>query len=67
MNNGKSKPGRRALNSAGISSMLVIFVVLATVILSVLCLVTVRQDLDRAKKLSTAQEEYYAADVRASR
>lgn len=66
MNNGKNKPGRKSLNSVGISSLLVIFVVLATVILSVLCLVTVRQDLDRAKKLSTAQEEYYAADVRAT-
>ena len=66
MNNSKSKPGRKSLNSVGISSLLVIFVVLATVILSVLCLVTVRQDLDRAKKLSTAQEEYYAADVRAT-
>ena len=59
MNNSKSKPGRKSLNSVGISSLLVIFVVLATVILSVLCLVTVRQDLDRAKKLSTEQEEYY--------
>ena len=66
MNNGKSKQGRKALNSVGISSLLVIFVVLATVILSVLCLVTVRQDLDRAKKLSTAQEEYCAADVKAT-
>ena len=66
MNNGKSKPGRKSLNSVGISSLLVIFVVLATVILSVLCLVTVRQDLDRAKKLSTAQEEYYSADVKAT-
>lgn len=66
MNNGKSKPGGKSLNSVGISSLLVIFVVLATVILSVLCLVTVRQDLDRAKKLSTAQEEYYAADVKAT-
>ena len=66
MNNGKSKQGRKTLNSVGISSLLVIFVVLATVILSVLCLVTVRQDLDRAKKLSTAQEEYYAADVQAT-
>ena len=64
MNNSKSKPGRKSLNSVGISSLLVIFVVLATVILSVLCLVTVRQDLDRAKKLSTAQD--YAADVRAT-
>lgn len=66
MNNGKSKPSGKSLNSVGISSLLVIFVVLATVILSVLCLVTVRQDLDRAKKLSTAQEEYYAADVKAT-
>lgn len=66
MNNGKCKPGGKSLNSVGISSLLVIFVVLATVILSVLCLVTVRQDLDRAKKLSTAQEEYYAADVKAT-
>lgn len=66
MNNGKSKSGRKSLNSMGMSSLLVIFVVLATVILSVLCLVTVRQDLDRAKKLSTAQEEYYAADVKAT-
>ncbi len=66
MNNGKSKSGRKSLNSVGISSLLVIFVVLATVILSVLCLVTVRQDLDRAKKLSTAQEEYYSADVKAT-
>lgn len=49
MNNGKSKSGRKSLNSVGMSSLLVIFVVLATVILSVLCLVTVRQDLDRAK------------------
>ena len=66
MNNGKSKSGRKSPNSVGMSSLLVIFVVLATVILSVLCLVTVRQDLDRAKKLSTAQKEYYAADVKAT-
>lgn len=54
---------RKSLNSVGISSLLVIFVVLATVTLSVLCLVTVRQDLDRAKKLSITQEEYYRADT----
>lgn len=57
---------RKSLNSVGISSLLVIFVVLATVTLSVLCLVTVRQDLDRAKKLSITQEEYYRADTAAT-
>ena len=66
MNNSKSKPGRKSLNSVGISSLLVIFVVLATVILSVLCLVTVSLDLYRLLTVSTAQEEYYAADVRAT-
>lgn len=62
----KSKVYRKSLNSIGISSLLVIFVVLAAVTLSVLCLVTVRQDLDRAKKLAATQEEYYAADVKAT-
>lgn len=62
----KSEAHRKSLNSIGISSLLVIFVVLAAVTLSVLCLVTVRQDLDRAKKLAATQEEYYAADVKAT-
>jgi len=56
----------RSINSAGISSLLVILVVLVTVTLSALCLITVRQDLDRAKKLAFSQQEYYAADVKAT-
>lgn len=62
----KSEAHRKSLNSIGISSLLVIFVVLAAVTLSVLCLVTVRQDLDRAKKLAATQEEYYRADTAAT-
>lgn len=64
--NTDTQKSRKSLNSVGISSLLVIFVVLATVTLSVLCLVTVRQDLDRAKKLSVTQEEYYSADTKAT-
>lgn len=56
----------RSINSTGISSLLVILVVLVSVTLSALCLVTVRQDLDRAKKLALSQQEYYAADVKAT-
>lgn len=56
----------RSINSTGISSLLVILVVLVTVTLSALCLITVRQDLDRAKKLAFSQQEYYAADVKAT-
>lgn len=64
--NSNSENRRKSLNSVGISSLLVIFVVLATVTLSVLCLVTVRQDLGRAKKLAVTQEEYYSADTKAT-
>lgn len=64
MSNGETR--RKSLNSVGISSLLVIFVVLVAVTLSVLSLVTVRQDLDRAKKLATTQEEYYSADTKAT-
>ena len=46
----------RSINSTGISSLLVILVVLVSVTLSALCLVTVRQDLDRAKKLALSQQ-----------
>ena len=56
----------RSINSTGISSLLVILVVLVSVTLSALCLITVRQDLDRAKKLALSQQEYYAADVKAT-
>lgn len=62
----KGETRRKSLNSVGISSLLVIFVVLAAVTLSVLSLVTVRQDLDRAKKLALTQEEYYSADTKAT-
>ena len=57
---------RKSLNSIGLSSLLVIFVVLASVTLSVMCLITVRQDLDRAKKLAVTHEEYYSADTKAT-
>ena len=56
----------RSINSTGISSLLVILVVLVSVTLSALCLITVRQDLDRAKKLALSQQEYYASDVKAT-
>lgn len=49
-NSARSENSRKSLNSIGLSSLLVIFVVLASVTLSVMCLITVRQDLDRAKK-----------------
>lgn len=48
-NSTRSENSRKSLNSIGLSSLLVIFVVLASVTLSVMCLITVRQDLDRAK------------------
>ena len=51
-NSARSENSRKSLNSIGLSSLLVIFVVLASVTLSVMCLITVRQDLDRAKKLA---------------
>ena len=51
-NSTRSENCRKSLNSIGLSSLLVIFVVLASVTLSVMCLITVRQDLDRAKKLA---------------
>lgn len=56
----------KSINITGISSLLLILVVLVSVTLSALCLVTVRQDLDRAEKLALSQKEYYAADVRAT-
>ena len=61
-----SENRRKSLNSIGLSSLLVIFVVLASVTLSVMCLITVRQDLDRAKKLAVTHEEYYSADTKAT-
>ena len=56
-NSARSENSRKSLNSIGLSSLLVIFVVLASVTLSVMCLITVRQDLDRAKKLAVTHEE----------
>ena len=65
-NSARSENSRKSLNSIGLSSLLVIFVVLASVTLSVMCLITVRQDLDRAKKLAVTHEEYYSADTKAT-
>ena len=65
-NSTRSENCRKSLNSIGLSSLLVIFVVLASVTLSVMCLITVRQDLDRAKKLAVTHEEYYSADTKAT-
>ena len=65
-NSARSENSRKSLNSIGLSSLLVIFVVLASVTLSVMCLITVRQDLDRAKKLAATHEEYYSADTKAT-
>jgi hypothetical protein len=65
-NSARSENRRKSLNSIGLSSLLVIFVVLASVTLSVMCLITVRQDLDRAKKLAVTHEEYYSADTKAT-
>ena len=61
-NSARSENSRKSLNSIGLSSLLVIFVVLASVTLSVMCLITVRQDLDRAKKLAVTHEEYYSTE-----
>ena len=55
-NSARSENSRKSLNSIGLSSLLVIFVVLASVTLSVMCLITVRQD----------HEEYYSADTKAT-
>lgn len=63
-NSVRSENRRKSLNSIGLSSLLVIFVVLASVTLSVMCLITVRQDLDRAKKLAVTHEEYYSPTLR---
>ena len=65
-NSTRSENCRKSLNSIGLSSLLVIFVVLASVTLSAMCLITVRQDLDRAKKLALTPEEYYSADTKAT-
>ena len=65
-NSARSENSRKSLNSIGLSSLLVIFVVLASVTLSVMCLITVRQDLDRAKRLAVTHEEYYSADTKAT-
>ena len=65
-NSARSENRRKSLNSIGLSSLLVIFVVLASITLSVMCLITVRQDLDRAKKLAVTHEEYYSADTKAT-
>ena len=62
----RNTANRKSINSIGISSLLVILVVLVSVTLSALCLITVRQDLDRAEKLAKSQKEYYDADVKAT-
>lgn len=59
------KKHRRSLAGIGISSLLIVFVCLAVIIFVVLALVTVRQDLESAKRLAAAQTDYYAADTEA--
>ena len=58
--------GRRVSAGIGISSLILIFVVLAVAVFSVLTLLTVRQDLNSARLSCTAQEQYYAADTKAT-
>ncbi len=54
---------RRAVTGIGVSSLIIIFVVLAVSIFSLLTLLTVRQDLKSAELSVKAQEAYYAADT----
>lgn len=63
MNNYKS---RRLSAGIGISSLIIIFVALAVAVFSVLTLLTVRQDLNSARLSCAAQEQYYAADTKAT-
>ena len=58
--NGKK---RRVMTGIGISSLIIIFVVLAMTIITLLNLLTVRQDLESAKIAVRSQEAYYAADT----
>lgn len=57
----KSRNG--GFSGAGISSLMIVFTVLALAIFTLLDLLTVRQDLSMSRKYSAAQEEYYAADT----
>lgn len=58
---------RGVMLGIGVSSLIIVFVALTISIFSVLSLVTVRQDLESAKRMAKAQEEYYAADTAANR
>ena len=53
-------------SGAGISSLIIVFTVLALVIFTMLTLLTVRQDLELSRKTAEAQTEFYAADAAAT-
>ncbi len=57
------KKGRRGVTGIGISSLIIVFVVLAVTVFSLLTLLTVRQDLDSARQSAEKQQMYYAADI----
>lgn len=60
----KNKAG--GFSGVGISSLIIVFIVLALVIFTLLTLLTVRQDLDLSLKTAAAQTEYYKADTAAT-
>ncbi|MCH5325172.1 MAG: hypothetical protein J1E39_08150 [Eubacterium sp.] len=60
----KNKTG--GFSGAGISSLIIVFTVLALAIFTLLTLITVRQDLELSRKTSAVQAEYYKADTEAT-
>ncbi len=59
----KNKAG--GFSGVGISSLIIVFTVLALTIFTLLTLLTVRQDLELSRKTAKMQTDYYAADTAA--